>query len=125
MFSNFAFSAAILLSLFQTISARRNVWSTTANGLGASIQLKDTAATETGFNAKFYSYPALDFIPFWNDDFVADGYSTRQIITSANGITDPNFSFDSNMLNEQVYGLYNIDMFNVLIELKGYFKRMY
>lgn len=125
MFSNLLLATTLLLSLIDSTLAKRNVWSTVANGVGASMILKDSKAVETGFDAKFYSYPALDFIPFWNDDFVAGGYSSNKILASTSQVTDPNFHITRNIFSAEVYGLLNINVHNVLIELTGYFVRMY
>lgn len=125
MLSNLILATTLLLSLIDTTVAQRNVWSTSANGVGASMILKDSNAVETGFDATFYQYPALNFIPFWDDDFVAGEYSSNSIVTSTSKVTDPNFYITDNIHSAEIYGLLNINMFNVLIELKGYFVRMY
>lgn len=123
MFSKLFLVTTLLISLLKSTTATRNVWSLSEEGIGASIILKDGAAKTTGFSAKFYDYPWGNFIPFWDDDFVAESYTTKSIRTSANAVTSPNFSFDD--ATDNLYGLYNINMANVLIELKGYFVRMY
>lgn len=125
MLSNLFLTTTLLLSLVNTTFAQRNVWSKTANGVGGSIILKDNAPKETGFAATFYDYPLLNFIPFWDDSFVAGEYSSNAIRTTANSVTEPNFEFTNNLLSEQIYGLYNMNMLNVLVELKGYYVRMY
>lgn len=123
MFSKLFLATTLLVSFLKPITATRNVWSLSEEGIGATIILKDGAAETTGFSANFYDYPWGDFIPFWNDDFVAESYTTRSIRTSATAVTSPNFSFDDG--TDNLYGLYNINMANVLIELKGYFVRKY
>lgn len=123
MLSKLAVATALLASFISPSSAERNVWSKSVDGVGASIVMKDDSAITTGFSAKFYDYPWGDFIPFWCDHWVAGGYSTNDIRTTASAVTSPNFSFSPG--NKNLYGLYNIDMTNVLVELKGYFARMY
>lgn len=123
MFSKLFLATTLLASILKPTLATRNVWSQSQEGIGATIILKDDAVKTTGFSAKFYDYPWGNFIPFWNDDFVADSYTTRSVRTTATAVTSPNFSFDDS--NDNLYNMYNINMANVLIELTGYFARMY
>lgn len=123
MLSKLFLTTTLLASILKPTLATRNVWSLSEEGIGATIILRDDAVTTAGFSAKFYDYPWADFFPFWDDNFVADGYTTRAVRTTATAVTSPNFSFGGGANN--LYDLYNINMENVLLELKGYFARMY
>ncbi|ODQ45033.1 hypothetical protein PICMEDRAFT_160624 [Pichia membranifaciens NRRL Y-2026] len=119
MFSNVFLAATLLLSLVNTTIADRNVWSKSVDGVGALMQLNTDVPKTTGFAATFYSYPWGDFIPFWKDSWVQESYSFNTIRATANAVTSPNFSLNGG--NQNLYGLYNINMENVVIELKGYY----
>ena len=124
MFSQFTVGATLLLSLFQTTLAARNVVGTTQVGVGASIFLKPDAASQTGFNAKIYDLPLPLLINFNDDDFVGDGYQTVTPRKQTSGVTTPNFS-KTNLISESMYGLYNQDLSNIIIELTGYYLGTY
>ena len=123
MFSNVFLAATLLLSLVNTTTADRNVWSKSVDGVGALMQLNTDIPKTTGFAATFYSYPWGDFIPFWKDSWVQESYSFNTIRATANAVTSPNFSLQGG--NQNLYGLYNINMENVVVELKGYYSRTY
>lgn len=111
--------ATILLSLVTSSQAKRNVVSSTANGSGV---VAGVATYSTGFNARVFHYPAGDLIDFNNDNYVADSYALSNPITSTNQVTEPNFSYEFPVQGEDLYSMLNINMWNTLVELKGYFK---
>lgn len=123
MFSNLFLATTLLLSLVNTTVAERNVWSKSVDAVGASMQLNSEATQTPGFAATFYSYPWGDFIPFWDDSWVQGSYSYNTVRATANAVTSPNFSFRGG--NKNLYGLYNINVENVVVELKGYYSRTY
>lgn len=125
MLSNLLTAATLFFTLLDTTLAQRNVWSITENGVGATIAMKNDAAVETGFHATVYDYPWGDFIPFWNDNFVAGGYSTRKVLSSTVSVTDPNFHFTDHVGSANLYGMLNTNMVNVLVELKGFYYGTY
>jgi len=122
MFSKFALSATALLSILQVTYAE--VTGTTAAGVGASVFMKPGAAIQTGFNANFYDLPIPLLINFNDNDFMADGYTAIKPRASTSLVTSPNFSLDDND-NASIYGLYNQDLDNTIMELKGYYHGTY
>lgn len=111
--------ATILLSLATASNAHRDIVSTTANGSGVVAGL---ATYSTGFNARVFSYRAGDLIDFNNNNYVANSYALGYPLTSTNQVTEPNFTYDFPDKGEELYSMLNINMWNTLIELKGYFK---
>lgn len=118
MFKNIISLTTIALALVTSTNAQRNVVSSTANGAGIAAGVQTYS---TGFNARFYDYCAGDLIDFNNDNWVANGYALAEPKTSTNLVTEPNFKFNFPVGGQHIYSMYNIDMWNVLIELKGYF----
>lgn len=117
----FLTSSLLLLKANQAFSCP-DVYSTSQNGVGADLKLNADATVSTGFDATFYNYPWGNFLPMLNSEFVASRYSLNAISTSASEVTEPNFSYGGFPHSVSIYGLYNIDMTNILVELKGYFK---
>lgn len=125
MFSSLSFVLTLLLLNIHKTTAYYNVWNQFQNGVGASIQFNAGASINTGFLAKFYDLPVLEEGYYLFDNFVASGYSSNSIITSATAVTAPNFSYGPTLGGVDLYGLYNIDMNDILIEYTGYFERKY
>ncbi|AWU77159.1 hypothetical protein CAS74_001085 [Pichia kudriavzevii] len=118
MFKNIYTLATVAFALLGLTEAKRNVVSSTANGSGAAIGV---ATYSTGFNARFFAYDGGDLIDFNCDDYVANSYALGKVRTSTSLVTEPNFSFGFPVEGEHVYDMYNINMWNVLVELQGYF----
>lgn len=118
MFKNIFSLVSVVLALTTSAQATRNVYDTTADGVGCTAGLKSYS---TGFNARFFDYCGGDLIKFNDNGYVADDYALGQIRTSTSGVTEPNFNFGNGIGGKHIYSMYNIDMWNVLIELKGYF----
>lgn len=125
MFPKLVLITTLISSFISSSIADGNTSSRVIDGVGVSIQLDDGASITPGFFAKFYDYPLSDFILLSNDDWIAGSYSTKNIRTTASAITSPNFSFESGNYYQMLYGINDVDMTNVLLELKGYFARMF
>lgn len=117
-------SLLILLFSFASLSfADENKHNVTTKGIGCSVKI---TASSVGFNANFYDYTSGDLINFDNSNFVANGYTTRNIYASATGITEPNFSFnDQSVRNASIYNIGGIYIGSTVIQLTGYFVGMY
>lgn len=117
-------SIVTALSLTSGVAARRNTVSRSSNGVGCTA---DIATSSVGFNAKFYSYDQADLIPFNDNNFVANDYTTRGLYTTATGVVEPNFSTGDipNHATLTNYGLTNVDIYATILELKGYFVGMF
>lgn len=115
-----SFLLTSLLTLVALVNADRQVVSQFSAGNGCSIA---AASTRTGFDVNFYNYLPGDVLNIQLDDFVANDYTTDQtILTTATGVTAPNFSFALNLVSQTIYGGLVIRLSNVLIEYKGYFQ---
>lgn len=125
MLSKLVTITTLISTFISSSTADRNTSPDIIDGVGVSIQLTDGASTTPGFFAKFYDYPLCDFIPLSNNDWIAGSYSTKDIRTTASAVTSPNFFLHSDDYNQALYGLNDVDMANVVLELKGYFARMY
>lgn len=124
MFSNLVLTSSLLLSI-ATSAFGRDIYSTSQDGTGVSINFKADAEMSTGFDATFYSYQEAWVFPAGDTSFIESGYSANSIRTSVGGVTEPNFKITDNEHSANIYGLYNINMYNVLIELTGYFQGTY
>lgn len=118
MFKNIISLASIALALIGATDAQRNVVGTTAEGTGVTANI---ASSSVGFNARFFDYPGGDLIRFNSNAWVAGSYALGQPRTTTNSVTEPNFSFANGIGGKSIYSMYNINMWNVLVELKGYF----
>lgn len=125
MLSKVLYLTTLLLSIATPSLAYVDVWSTTQLGAGASINFKTDLVSSTGFDATFYAYPTLDILALQDKSFINGGYSSNSIETTANKVTDPNFSFNGLFESRSLYGALDINMLSVLIELKGYFLGTY
>lgn len=120
MFKNIISLASIALALIGgSYADDRDVYRTTAQGTGVQASV---ASSSVGFNARFFDYPAGDLIRFNDNNWVADSYSAGQPRTTTNSVTVPSFSFQHGSGGKSIYNMYNINMWNVVVELKGYFK---
>lgn len=122
---------ALTLSIINLVFAdtstyQSNVWSQSQNGVGALITLSNNAPTELGFKATVYSFPWLSF---WDYGYIGASYTTNGIVTTIDSIDNPNFSLPGSWSwSPDGYTLYdhpNVALNQTLIELKGYFSRMY
>ncbi|KAG0673002.1 hypothetical protein C6P40_003211 [Pichia californica] len=118
MFKNIISLATVAFALISGTEAQRNRVSSTADGHGL---IAGVASSSIGFNARFFDYPGGDLIRFNSNDWVANSYASGSPRTTTNSVTEPNFSFDDGLGGKSIYSMYNINMWNVLIELKGYF----
>lgn len=116
----------INLVLADTSSYQSNVWSQSQNGVGALITLSNDATTELGFKATVYSFPWLSF---WDFGYIGASYTTNGIVTTIDSIDNPNFSLPGSWSwateGYTLYGHPHVAMNQKLVELKGYFSRMY
>jgi sporulation protein YlmC with PRC-barrel domain len=118
MFKNIATLISVALALVGGTHATQNVYDTTAVGTGAYIGV---ATYSKGFNARFFEYPEADLIRYFSNDYVAGNYALQAPFTSTTGVTEPNFSYGWQPRHESIYDMLNINMYNVNVELKGYF----
>lgn len=118
MFKNIISLVTIALALISKAEAHNNRYDSTGQGHGLVAGVKTSSV---GFNARFFDYPGGDLIRFNSNDWVANEYASGEPRTSTNGVTEPNFSFWDGLGGKNIYSMYNINMWNVLIELKGYF----
>ena len=118
MFSNILTLASVAIALLGQADANKDIYSTTANGAGI---VAGVPSYSKGFNARFFDYPQADLIRFFDDNWVANDYALQIPRTSTNGVTEPAFDFDNNFHGQHIYSMYNINMYNVMLELQGYF----
>ncbi|VEU22182.1 DEKNAAC103171 [Brettanomyces naardenensis] len=81
-------------------------------------------SSDSGFVAKFYTYISADYTDYVQSSFLASGYTNNGYITSATGVTSPQFSFSvlpGVIATSQLYGV-DVTISNITIAYSGYFK---
>ncbi|AOA68910.1 GQ68_03011T0 [Komagataella phaffii GS115] len=76
-----------------------------------------------GFDATIYEYNANDLKLIRDPVFMSTGYLGRNVLNKISGVTVPGFNiWNPRSRTATVYGVQNVNYYNMVLELKGYFK---
>nr|5A3L_A Chain A, CEA1 [Komagataella pastoris DSMZ 70382]5A3L_B Chain B, CEA1 [Komagataella pastoris DSMZ 70382]5A3L_C Chain C, CEA1 [Komagataella pastoris DSMZ 70382]5A3L_D Chain D, CEA1 [Komagataella pastoris DSMZ 70382]5A3M_A Chain A, CEA1 [Komagataella pastoris DSMZ 70382]5A3M_B Chain B, CEA1 [Komagataella pastoris DSMZ 70382]5A3M_C Chain C, CEA1 [Komagataella pastoris DSMZ 70382]5A3M_D Chain D, CEA1 [Komagataella pastoris DSMZ 70382] len=76
-----------------------------------------------GFDATIYQYNANDLRLIRDPTFMSTGYLGRNVLNKISGVTVPGFNiWNPSSRTATVYGVKNVNYYNMVLELKGYFK---
>lgn len=123
LINNCLFFITVSLSLLNysfAVTTSRNIVSKSENGFGCTGTL---TSSNTGFVASVYDFNILDHLKFYDDNWVADSYTTQELQFTATDVTSPNFSigwpFGATLYDN------SIDVSSIIVQLTGYFRGMY
>jgi hypothetical protein len=125
MLSDLFKSILFFLSVFlaRSVLADTDITNVSYNGVGCTATI---GTSSTGFNAWIYSYPANDFTDFSSNFWMENYFRTLVSETYTNGVTEPNFTFDSLQVTAaSLYGIPNLNLQNSGLRLMGFFVGMY
>lgn len=121
MLSTFLGLMTLMLSI-PTTSANNDIVGISSDGTGCTGIL---ASTNQGFDAKFYTYPNIFNVDFYDNSYVANGYSSNALVSTASNIVSPNFSITQDVASASLYGITEANLKYIVIELTGYFVGKY
>lgn len=127
LINNCLFFITITLSLLNysfAVTTSRNIVSKSEDGVGCTGTITSSNA---GFIATAYSYgagAALGF-KFYDDDWVADSYTSEEVLFTASNVTSPNFSITSNLFGSETLYDNAVNIGDMIVQLTGYFRGMY